>query len=226
MMNTGRTERYVNILERIADKYPSLYELTITIEVCIDYGIDIFTDGKTIYIDPTFMDSLNDDELEYIVAHELIHILFDHIDSTGYEDKESYDLACEIETNIFILIHNDLALNSITLSGHGVGIYYCPNGKEAFDMDFDTIYNMICENTKNSVINFDCVGTDETISNNEFDTEDEITVDMNYDTEESEDDMTAETYSDIEFAGAGLDHLFDLDEIKKSWWDNHTKWNK
>ncbi len=37
------------------------------------------TDGKNIYFDPNYLESLNDDEKLFIIAHELMHIKFEHM---------------------------------------------------------------------------------------------------------------------------------------------------
>ena len=43
------------------------------------YGLDAecgtaYTDGKVIRFDPKFLDELNDDELDFIMMHEILHL--------------------------------------------------------------------------------------------------------------------------------------------------------
>ena len=62
------------------------------------------TDGKNIYIDPNYFQSLNEEERLFIIAHEVMHIKFRHmfrlIDKQGQKrDLELWNIATDAITN-------------------------------------------------------------------------------------------------------------------------------
>lgn len=62
------------------------------------------TDGKNIYFDPNYLESLNDDEKLFIIAHELMHIKFEHMyrmtNKNGQmRDAETWNIATDAIIN-------------------------------------------------------------------------------------------------------------------------------
>jgi len=63
----------------------------------------ISTDGKTIYFSTDYIGKLNDTELDFILCHQIMHIIFDDINvySSKYGDK--YHHYCDIENNLKLM---------------------------------------------------------------------------------------------------------------------------
>ncbi len=59
----------------------------------------ISTNGKCIYFDPDWLQRLTEDELDFILAHEAMHILLGHIDRDTYFMGERFHLTCDIIVN-------------------------------------------------------------------------------------------------------------------------------
>ena len=60
------------------------------------------TDGKTIYYNPNFIESITDDQQTFIFAHEICHIAFDHIFRSEGKDKELWNIATDSIINAFL----------------------------------------------------------------------------------------------------------------------------
>jgi predicted metal-dependent peptidase len=57
------------------------------------------TDGKKIFYNPEFMDSLADDEIEFVVAHEAYHCANRHHTRRGTRDLRLWNVACDYVLN-------------------------------------------------------------------------------------------------------------------------------
>lgn len=64
------------------------------------------TDGRKIYFNAKFVNSLTDLELIFVIGHEIMHAMLDHISRTDYRDKELANIA------------QDFAVNSILIEEH------------------------------------------------------------------------------------------------------------
>jgi len=62
----------------------------------------ISTDGRQICFDPDWLQKLNDTELDFIIYHELVHILRGDIYRPLYYSGERFHLACDIVTNSYL----------------------------------------------------------------------------------------------------------------------------
>lgn len=60
------------------------------------------TDGKTIYYNPNFIESITDDQKTFIFAHEICHIAFDHIFRSEGKDKDLWNIATDSVINSFL----------------------------------------------------------------------------------------------------------------------------
>ena len=75
-------KKLIDLKEMIINKYPrfaaELAATKLTFNSNLEYKTAA-TDGKNIYFDPEYLQSLTDDEKVFIVAHELMHIKFAHM---------------------------------------------------------------------------------------------------------------------------------------------------
>lgn len=103
------------------------------------------TDGEKIIFSPSFIDSLSDKELDYVLLHEILHIVFEHYSKRSDYDAVVFDRAADIVVNSQILFENRFDLSSITIAGCGVGAHIAPNGKEGYKYTVEEVYEMICD---------------------------------------------------------------------------------
>jgi len=94
------------------------------------------TDGKTIYYNPNFIESITDDQQTFIFAHEICHIAFDHIFRSEGKDKDLWDIATDSVVNAF------LKQDGLPIVEGGVDI------PEAINYDAEEMYKKLLEEKK------------------------------------------------------------------------------
>lgn len=119
------------------------------------FGLDLkcptaYTDGKKICLSPKYMDSLSDSELEFVLMHELLHIVLKHCNRGINFNNFLFNIACDIVVNSNILKSNNMDLNSITVKSEGgPSMHLAPTGEEGCKYTAEEIYYMICKNPEN-----------------------------------------------------------------------------
>ena len=103
-----------------------------------------YTDGERIAFNPVFINELTDTELEFVLLHELLHVVLLHCARTKADyDNEKFNEACDIVVNSNILHSFDMDLSKITLSRFGESIHKTPGGAEGFLYSAEDVYSMI-----------------------------------------------------------------------------------
>ena len=103
------------------------------------------TDGMTMYFNPYFMEGLTDEELSFILMHEVMHMALRHCSRKGSRDMELFNMACDIVVNSNILKANDMDLKAITVSGVGVSMHKAPDGREGYLYTSEQVYDMLLQ---------------------------------------------------------------------------------
>lgn len=94
------------------------------------------TDGKTIYYNPNFIESITEDQQTFIFAHEICHIAFDHIFRSEGKDKDLWNIATDSVVNAF------LKQDGLPIVEGGVDI------PEAINYDAEEMYKKLLEEKK------------------------------------------------------------------------------
>ena len=61
------------------------------------------TDGYHIFFNPEWVSGLTDLEIEGVIAHEVLHVVFGHPDRIRSRDPEVWNIACDHAINLFLL---------------------------------------------------------------------------------------------------------------------------
>ena len=61
------------------------------------------TDGYHLFFNPRWVETLAPPEIRGVLAHELLHVLFDHADRLRRRDSEIWNLACDHAINLLLL---------------------------------------------------------------------------------------------------------------------------
>ncbi len=101
------------------------------------------TDGDRIYFNPQFLEKLSDDELDFVLMHEILHAALQHCSRTGDRDSERFNIACDIVVNSNILKSCDMEESRISLKEYGVSMHIAPNGKEGWEYTVEQVYEML-----------------------------------------------------------------------------------
>ena len=102
-----------------------------------------YTDGIRIAFGPEFLESLTDSELDFVMMHEILHVVLQHCIRGEGRDHERMNIACDIVVNSNILLENKMDLRSITLSQWGESMHIAPNGKEGHEYTAEQVYDML-----------------------------------------------------------------------------------
>lgn len=104
------------------------------------------TDGVRITFGIDFLDSLSDSELDFVMMHEILHVVLQHCFRGDVEDPEAYNIAADIVVNSNIMLENGLKTSSITLSKYGIAMHVAPDGKEGHEYTAEQVYAMLAKN--------------------------------------------------------------------------------
>ncbi|MGN0813395.1 MAG: VWA-like domain-containing protein [Candidatus Coproplasma sp.] len=101
------------------------------------------TDGLRIVFAPDFLENLSDGELDFVMMHEILHVVLQHCFRGEGRDKELFNIACDIVVNSNILSENNMQLAAITLKKYGEAMHIAPDGKEGSEYTAEQVYEML-----------------------------------------------------------------------------------
>lgn len=107
------------------------------------------TDGHRIIFGPKFLDELSDAELDFVMMHEILHVVLQHCFRQGDRDNEQFNIACDIVVNSNILLSENMNLNAITLKKYGESMHLAPDGKEGYEYTAEQVYEMLPPSSAN-----------------------------------------------------------------------------
>ncbi len=104
------------------------------------------SDGDKITFNPGFMKSLSDTELDYVMMHEILHIVLDHLSRMRIDGKDAraFNVAADIVVNSNILRSCGGNLQSISLAEYdGPQMHTAPDGSEGWTHTVEEVYEML-----------------------------------------------------------------------------------
>lgn len=119
----------------------------------VNFGIDntyetAYTDGEKICFNSTFINEISNDELDFVMMHELLHIVLRHCNRYNNRDSNIFNIACDIVVNSNIMhSHND-DVKKITLGKYGESMHKTPNGDEGYKYTAEEVYEMLYKGRK------------------------------------------------------------------------------
>lgn len=109
-----------------------------------------YTDGERIAFSPAFLDDLSDSELDFVMMHEILHVVLQHCFRGKDRDPELFNIACDIVVNSNILKSKDMKKSSITLRKYGESMHLAPDGKEGYEYTAEQVYEQLFKKAKKS----------------------------------------------------------------------------
>lgn len=126
-----------SIKRRLLVKYPFFGSVVANSNFIAEPAVETAgTDGKTIYYNPNFIESITDEEQTFIFAHEICHIAFDHIFRSEGKDKVLWNIATDSVINAF------LKQDGLPIVEGGIDI------PEAINYDAEEMYKKLLEEKK------------------------------------------------------------------------------
>ena len=129
---------------RVLTNYGFLGLLLMHLKIVLDPSIETAaTDAKYIYFNPEFLDLLSENELDFILMHEILHVVLKHCFRHDDRDDYLFNIACDIVVNSIILSEHKFDLNAITLKEYGTSMHLTPDGKEGCQFTAEEVYEMV-----------------------------------------------------------------------------------
>ena len=101
-----------------------------------------YTDGERIAFSPDFLEGLSDKELDFVMMHEILHVVLKHCLRKGDRNHQAFNIACDIVVNSNIMLSNNGDKSSITLREWGESMHLAPNGNEGHLYTAEEVYKM------------------------------------------------------------------------------------
>ena len=73
------------------------------VQNCDDWCPTAATDGRNLYYNTQFFNMLSNKQIEFVIAHEILHCVFDHITRREDRDAMVYNIACDYLVNNLVV---------------------------------------------------------------------------------------------------------------------------
>ena len=144
------TQKLLFSRTRVLAKYGFLGLLLMHLQIKLDTELETAaTDAKYLYFNPTFLSELSDNELDFIMMHEILHVVLKHCFRGEKYDNQLFNIACDIVINSIILYEHQFNLKSITLEKYGTSMHLTPKGDEGYQYTAEEVYEMLIKEFSN-----------------------------------------------------------------------------
>lgn len=69
------------------------------VKTCDNWCPTAATDGRNLYYNTQFFNQLSEAQIKFVIAHEILHCVFDHMDRRGKRDPQLYNIAADYIVN-------------------------------------------------------------------------------------------------------------------------------
>jgi predicted metal-dependent peptidase len=94
------------------------------------------------------MEELSDKELEFVLMHEILHVVLRHCARGKNYDPFLFNIACDIVVNSNIMHSNCDDKTSITLKKYGESMHLTPSGEEGYKFTAEEVYEQLLQQQK------------------------------------------------------------------------------
>ena len=102
------------------------------------------TDGESIFFNPDMLEAMEDDELDFVVMHEVMHVVLKHASrSLPGVDGNRMNVAMDIVVNSNIMYAIDKCCKEPVFSHLGVPMHLTPGGAEGYLYSAEEVYAML-----------------------------------------------------------------------------------
>ncbi len=137
--------RLVNLRAETLVKYPFFGRLLLRLPFGFSDCETAYTDMSRIVFDPKFAESLDDEQLSFVMLHELMHCVLKHCTRGGSRQQLIYNIACDIVVNSILLE----AMNREEIAiGHSNAMHKTPSGMEGRLFSAEEVYEMLLKDKR------------------------------------------------------------------------------
>lgn len=142
-------ERIVTARIGLLLKHPFFGNMATRLRVqeCDDWCPTAATDGRHLYYNTQFFNAMNNKEIEFVIAHEILHCVFDHLTRRDSRDPKMYNISADY------IVNNMLVRDRI---GQKPSIVDCFQDFKYEGWTSEEVYDELMKNAKK--INIDDLG--------------------------------------------------------------------
>lgn len=107
------------------------------------------TDMKRIIFDPKFVNQLSDEELEFLLRHEVMHCVLQHCRRGKGLNDLIYNIASDIVVNSNIML--SMGVSDFNVAGEPA-MHLTPFGNEGYNYSAEEVYEMLIRNNKSQLM--------------------------------------------------------------------------
>lgn len=115
------------------------------------------TDGERIFFAPSFLDTITDDELVFVLLHEIGHIILRHATRRGDRNNCIFNIAADIVVNSNILYSSGGDVDCITLAKYGETMHTAPDGAEGYKYTTEEVFEMLLDEGNITQLDMDSI---------------------------------------------------------------------
>lgn len=180
------------------------------------------TDGRRIIFGPAFLDSLSDDELDFILMHEILHVALQHCSRGKDADPGLFNIACDIVVNSNILKSFNDDVKKITLREYGESMHLAPDGKEGSEYTAEQVYKMLLNGRQPVSIRKECEANEGKCANGKPRKSKKSGEDEGDESGDEADDESVDGNAEPREGNSALERK----KKQKNTWDDHSKWKE
>lgn len=105
-----------------------------------------YTDGYKIVFGTKFLDKITNKEIDFVMMHEIMHVVLKHCFRGNNYDPFTFNIACDIVVNSNILKSNNMDFDSISV-GNDESMHLAPDKKEGYEYTAEEVYEMLKKQT-------------------------------------------------------------------------------
>ena len=138
------TQRMLQSRMRVLCNNGFLGLLLMHMRMMVDENLDTAaTDGKFIYFGKEFLEELTDKEMDFVMMHEIMHVVLRHLDREGDRDHLLFNIASDIVINSTIKQSAGGSDSAIRLGKYGTAMHLAPDGKEGVNYTAEEVYEQL-----------------------------------------------------------------------------------
>ena len=127
---------------RLLNEYPFYGRLLMRLTFALAECGTAYTDMQQIVFDPAFAGRISDEELIFVLMHEVLHCALNHCTRGRTFVPWRYNIACDTVVNSLIL--ESMGRSSFEVDNEEV-MHLAPNGREGALYDAESVYHMLTE---------------------------------------------------------------------------------
>ena len=130
-------KRLNRLIRRLVNEYPFFGELVLGLRLRPAKCGTAATDMEILYFDPDFAEKLSDEEMLFVIMHELMHCVLKHPIRGQGKEHYIYNVACDIVVNSNIFYY--LGKKPFPVDGE-IPMNIAPSGRPGKDLTAEEVY--------------------------------------------------------------------------------------